>query len=914
MKNKTENNVQKNAKHSADMDFYKKTVKDIFKDLETGLKGLSDSDAKARLDKYGPNTIEEKHKISPWKIFLEQFNSPIVWILIGAVIISVIVGYREFLKEGGSLIKHMIDGIVIFVILILNAVIGFIQEYNAEKAIEALKKMASLKAIVIRDGKEQHIDAINLVPGDIVVLETGEKIPADARLIEIANLQTQEAPLTGESLPVTKVLDVFDKEKVVGDRKNMVFSGTVITDGRGKAVVTGTGMSTQIGKIAHMIQTTTVELTPLQKQLKNLGKWLGILTLIVCFAVFLAGLIKGKPILEFLIVAISLAVAAIPEGLPAVVTIALAIGVKKMVRKNALIRKLPSVETLGSTTVICTDKTGTLTHNEMTVKKIFVDEEVIDVSGSGYEPKGTFSAHTKSLALLLRIGTLNNDSQLEEKDGKHSVIGDPTEGALVVSAAKAGLDKTLLENKHKRIDEIGFNSERKRMTTVHKINGKDYAFVKGAPDMMLSLCRQIEVNGKIRKITPKDKKKVLEKNDLFASEALRVLGFAYKPLKKGDKKKNYEKDLIFVGLQGMIDPPREEVKDAIARCEEAGIKVIMITGDFIGTAKAIAKELNIPGKAITGDELKKLDLHGHVEDIGVYARVNPEDKLKIVEALKKKGHVVAMTGDGVNDAPALKKADIGIAMGISGTDVAKEASDMMLLDDNFSSIVSAVEEGRSIYDNIRKFVNYLLSSNIGEVLVVFVAIMIGLPLPLIAVQILWMNLVTDGLPALALGVDPSSKGIMKRPPRKPKSTIMKGLTLQIIVMGVLIAAATLITFHKGLELDTLAGNDLENPPIARTMAFTTLVFLEIARVQMIRMRYKVKTLSNKWLWMALASSILLQMFVVYGSSIHEIIGSAFETTPLMLSQIGYILAVVAGAFAAGTIITRIIDKITHTVD
>ncbi|MCX8147250.1 MAG: HAD-IC family P-type ATPase, partial [Candidatus Woesearchaeota archaeon] len=512
------------------MEYYRENVTNVLKELGTSEKGLSNEEAKLRLQKYGSNIIKETKKISPIKIFLNQFNSPVVWILMVAIAIS------AFLKE-------VVDSVVIGIILILNAVVGFIQEYRAEKAIEALKKMVSLKAIVIRDGKEMEIDAADLVPGDIIVLNTGEKIPADARLIKITELQTQEAVLTGESLPVKKETIVYTKEMGVADRKNMVYSGTMITNGKGVAVVTATGMSTEIGKIAHMIQTTEQEMTPLQKQLKDLGKWLGIVTVVICAIVFFSGVIKGEPLLDFFLVAVSLAVAAIPEGLPAVVTISLAIGVKRMVKRNALIRTLPSVETLGCTTVICTDKTGTLTHNEMTVKKILVDDEVIEVSGSGYEPKGTFSDHTKTLPLLLKIGALNNDAKLEEKDGRWVVIGDPTEGALIVSAAKGGLEKSLLENKHKRIEEIPFTSERKRMATVHLFEGKKVVFVKGAPDVLLSLCNYIEINGKIRKITKEDKIKILKINEHFASEALRVLGFAYKNLEKNEKKEDYEKNL-----------------------------------------------------------------------------------------------------------------------------------------------------------------------------------------------------------------------------------------------------------------------------------------------------------------------------------------------------------------------------------
>lgn len=868
------------------MDYYKLPAKDVLRELGADEKGLSTAEARSRLERHGYNEIEEKDKISPLSIFLSQFSSPLVWILVAAVIASIFIGEKT-------------DAIVIGIVIVLNAAIGFAQEYKAERAIEALKRIASLKAVVIREGFEREIDAREVVPGDIIVLSTGEKIPADARLIEAINLQTQEGALTGESLPVAKDTAAIKANAELADRKNMVFSGTIITNGRGRAIVTETGMKTEVGKIAHMIQTTKTDMTPLQKQLRHMVRWLSVIVIGICILVFAVGVLKAgsydnKTLVDFFMVAISLAVAAVPEGMPAVVTLSLALGIKRMVRRNTLIRKLPSVETLGCTTVICTDKTGTLTHNEMTVKKIYVDDTVVEASGSGYETKGYFSQHTKTLPMLLRIGALNNDAKLEEKEGRWQVIGDPTEGALLVSAAKLGLDYELLSNKFKRIDEIQFDSARKRMATVHEFHGKRFCFVKGAPDVMINLCTHIEENGRIRRMTRNDIDKAMKINNYFAENALRVLGFAYKELGRNDKKDSYEKNLVFVGMQGMIDPPRKEAKDAVARCERAGIKVVMITGDFKGTAVAIAKELGIQGKAVTGEELDKIDLDSAVSEIGIYARVNPEHKLRIVTALKKKGHVVAMTGDGINDAPAMKKADIGIGMGITGTDVAKEASEMILTDDNFASIVNAVEEGRGIYDNIRKFVNVLLSSNIGEVLVIFLAMLMGWPLPLIAIQILWINLITDGAPALALGVDPVSPGIMERKPRKVTDRIMSGkMLLTVVSIGILISIATLIVFKHGLNTDETT---------ARTAAFTTLVFLEIVRVQMVRSRYKIGLFSNGYLLLALVSSIILQLAVVYTP-----LNAVFKTVPLPMVQLGYIAAIIAGVFVVGSIITRIID-------
>ncbi|MBN2423376.1 calcium-translocating P-type ATPase, SERCA-type [Candidatus Woesearchaeota archaeon] len=880
------------------MDYYNKKLSEVYKALDSSEKGLTSSEAQKRLEQYGFNILKEKDKISPIKIFFSQFIDPVIWVLLGALVVSGLVGETK-------------DVYLIGIILIINAILGFIQEYRAEKAIEALKKMASLKAVVLRDGKETEIDASNLVPGDIIVLREGEKIPADARLLQVTSLQTQEAALTGESLPIKKEMTDYETELSIGDRKNMVFSGTVITAGKGRAIIVKTGMQTEIGKIAEMIQQAEKEMTPLQKKLEELSKMLGILTLVICAVVFIVGvlrnqavielvrrlnipgLVQNKEVLEMFITAVSLAVAAIPEGLPVVVTISLALGVQRMVKRHALIRKLPSVETLGCTTVICSDKTGTLTHNEMTIKKIFVDNEIITVEGSGYEPVGSFSNHTKDLELLLRIGALNNDAKLEKNDEEHRIIGDPTEGALIVSAAKAGLNSQILQNKHKRTDEIPFDSKRKMMTTIHHVHGKKIAYVKGAPDLILEKCSKILNQGKIEKLTSAKKKKIIEINEDFASDALRVLGFAYKEL-KNEKKQDWEKNLVFVGLQGMIDPPRKEVKDSIAKCKTAGIKVIMITGDFKGTAIAIARELGIEGRAITGEELHKIDLDREVDNIGIYARVNPEDKMKIVEALKRKGHIVAMTGDGVNDAPALKRSDLGIAMGIAGTDVAKEASDMILTDDNFTSIVNAVEEGRGIYDNILKFVQYLLSSNVGEILVIFMAIIFGWPVPLIPAQILWMNLLTDGLPAVALGIDPAEKNIMEKKPREAnKSMFNPDFTFAIFFTGIIIASGTLFLFNLNKGTDLLK---------AQTIAFTTLVCFQFVRIYVVRSDYNLGLFSNKWLVGAVGLSLLLQLTVIYTP-----MNKWFETVPLSLMDWVYIV-VVCSSILVFSFVFRLIKK------
>jgi len=857
--------------------YYDQKKEEVLENLKTTEKGLSKSEASRRLQEYGRNIIEKKQEISPFKIFLGQFASPLVWILMVAIVISLIVG-------------HMEDAIVIGIILIVNAILGFIQEFRAEKAIEALMKMASLKAVVLRDGKETSVDAGDIVPGDIVILEEGEKIPADARVLDSIELNTQEAALTGESLPVKKVTEKFASMTGVADRKNMVYSGTVVTSGRGIAVVTGTGMNTELGKIAHMIQTAETKMTPLQKKLKRLAKVLGALTLLVCFIVFITGVVKGGSILEFLIAAVSLAVAAIPEGLTIVVTISMAIGVQKMAKKNALIRKLPSVETLGCTTVICSDKTGTLTHNQMTVKMAYVDDEIIEVTGSGYKPEGRFSSKPKSLNLLLRIGALCNNAKLD--NNTYEIIGDPTEGALIVSARKGGLDEELMSIKHRRLEEIPFSSERKIMTTIHKDKTKKVAYIKGAPDVVLGRCTHIHIGDKVKKLTKEDRDKILKKNEYFADSALRVLGFAYRDV-NGANKKDVEKNLVFVGLQAMIDPPRKEVRAAIDKCRKAGIRVVMITGDHKTTAMAIARELGIKGRAVTGNDLEQVDLKKEVEEIGIYARVNPAHKLKIVEALKHKGHIVAMTGDGVNDAPALKKADIGIAMGITGTDVSKEAADMILTDDNFKSIVNAVEEGRGIYDNIKKFVEYLLSSNIGEILTIFGAIIIGLPLPLIAIMILWVNLVTDGLPALALGVDPADKDIMERPPRKPKDNIVgRYLAFYMFMMGMVMMGGTLLMFYLY--------DPIGNYAYATSIAFTTLMMFQMFNVLNCRSAnnslFSVGFFTNKKLLWAILGSVALQFVVIYTP-----LSTFFKTVPISGMDWVYITLVSSSIWIVGEV-------------
>lgn len=843
------------------MEYYQKTVDETLGALNSSRKGLTDEEAAKRLAQYGLNELKEGKRTSPFEIFFNQFKSFLIVILIAATLVSLFVG-------------EYIDAAVIFIILVLNSVLGFVQEYKAEKSIEALKKLSALKATVLRNNEVEAIDAANLVPGDIIILETGAKIPADGRIIEAINFKTQEATLTGESLSVKKDAKAISEKKQVAEQCNMIFAGTIVTDGRSKVIVISTGMNTEFGKIAAMIQELKPELTPLQKKLKQLGQWLGSMTLAICLFVIIGSILHGSNIYNSFLIGLSLAVAAVPEGLPAVVTISLALGVRRMIKKNALIRKLPSVETLGSTTVICTDKTGTLTCNEMTVRKIYVGNKVINVTGTGYNGKGEFLLNgtnfsSDDLTLILKMGYLNNNSRLHG----NNLIGDPTEGALTVSALKAGIEKESIEKKWPRIDEITFSSERKRMTTIHQAEKGKIAIMKGAPEVVLGLCSKILVNGKIKSLSAQDKKSILAINENFASSALRVIGFAYKKLSsKQSSAKDIEKEMVFVGLQGMIDPPRYEVKEAVKRCEEAGIKVVMITGDNEATAKAIAEEIGIIGESITGEELDKLkDLSGIVDDTAIYARVNPEHKLKIIDALKKKGHIVAMTGDGVNDAPALKKADIGIAMGIAGTDVAKEASHMILTDDNFASIVNAVEEGRGVYENIRKFFAFLISGNIGEVIIIFMAVLFGFPLPLTATQILLINLVTDGLPATALSADPFEPGAMKQKPRKSSEKIYKNLAPYIVFYPVIMFCVTFLVF--GISM--FKG---ESIAIAQTKAFVVICMFELYQAFSCRsLNYpalKVGIFKNKWLILAALSSFAVMVSVIYVPVLQKLFNTA----------------------------------------
>jgi Ca2+-transporting ATPase len=846
--------------------------------MDTFQTGLAEEEARQRLEEYGINELKQRDKISPFQILIRQFTSCIVFILLAALIISLLIGEK-------------LDAIVISTIVVLNGVFGFVQEFKAEKAIEALRKLTALKAKVIRDGKEAEIDSRELVPGDIVLLETGSKVPADARLIDIAAFQVDEASLTGESVPSNKITGPLDNNILVNDQENMVFMGTIVTKGHAKAIVTGTGMNTEIGKIADMVQEAKEKLSPLQVKLKKFGKWLGFVTIGICVVVFGVGvlreylttdLLETSFAVEMFLASVALAVAAIPEGLPAIVTISLAFGVRRMANRNALIRKLPAVETLGCTNIICSDKTGTLTKNEMTVKEILSNNTLIEVTGDGYTPEGKFvragneEVNISNLELLFRSSTLCNDSKLNHNE-RWEIFGDPTEGALLVSAGKAGFKKSEIEDLFPRIDEIPFDSERKCMTTIHRVNEENIAYIKGAPDVILNNCKYISINDQVKDITGEDKKKILDVNHEMASKALRVLGFACKSLteKYTPEPEEVETNLTFIGLQAMIDPPREEVRESITRCRSAGISTVVITGDHKLTAIAITKDLGLfkeGDKALSGEELDKLnddELDEIIENIVICARVSPEHKVRILNALKKKGHIVAMTGDGVNDAPALKNSDIGVAMGITGTDVAKEASDMVLTDDNFASIVNAVEEGRGIYNIIKQFVQYTLSSNLGEILVVFLAILIGWPLPLIAIQILWVNLLTDGLPGLALGLDPFDKDIMKNPPRnRDENIISKDVIQNILIVSSVMGTGTLLMFY-GYGVESVK---------AKSIAFTTLVMFQLFNVLTYRAKnFKIDIKTSKYLIGSVVISILMQFAVLYTP-----LNVAFKTVPLGL--------------------------------
>ena len=860
--------------------WYNQSPDEVLKNLSTTKeRGLSEDEAKKRLEEYGENALEAEKKKSFGEKLKEQFFDPMIIILIAAALVSVFVG------EG-------LDAGIIIAIVIVNAFLSIYQEGKAEEAIAALQKMSSPKAKVIRDGDHEEVESNKLVPGDIIVLETGDIVPADLRLIESSNLKIDESSLTGESVAVEKHFDqVYDGKMEIGDRENLAYSSTIVTYGRGMGVVIETGHKTEIGKIATSIATVGDEQTPLQRKLAKLSKTLGILVIVICAVVMGVGLLYKHDPLDMFMTAISLAVAAVPEGLPAIVTIVLSIGMGKMAEKNAIVKKLLAVETLGTTTVICSDKTGTLTQNEMTVVKVFTDGQVYHVSGTGYSPEGDVTKkdeivtieEDENLKILSSIAALTNDAKLKVKGGDASITGDPTEGALLTFAEKAGNGLENLYKNFDRLEEIPFDSDRKMMTTFHdKIFDEITSFTKGAPDVVLERCEKVLIDGKEVELDEKLRKEILEKNSEFARSALRCLGYAYR--KHSDMpseitSESIEKDMVFVGLTGMIDPSRPEAKEAIKECKSAGIRPIMITGDYLETGLAIAKDLGIAtsdDEAIMGRELNEMseeELREIVKEKSVYTRVSPENKVQIVTALKQNGHITAMTGDGVNDAPAIKKADIGIAMGITGTDVAKNTAEVILTDDNFATIVNAVEEGRIIYSNIKKFVAYLLSCNLGEVLIVLISILMNLPVPLIPIQLLWLNLVTDSFPALALGVERGEADIMDEPPRDPDEPILDTeIKITVAIQSIAITVATLLAYLVGLKWYGQA----EGLHHARTMAFSTLIICELLRSYTARSIdktvFEIGVFTNKKLVMATVFSFLLMLVVIYVPVLNDAFG------------------------------------------
>ena len=886
-----------------------KTRKILSTDLNNG---LSEKNVESRLLKYGPNQLEERKGRTPFKIFISQFNDFMIWILIAAAFIS------------GVLIREVADAIVILVILVINSVLGFVQEYRAEQALKALKELASPSALVIRAGKEKSIYSKNLVPGDIVKISAGDLVPADCRIIKQVNLQADESILTGESEPVTKTTAIIESQHLpLGDKKNLLFSGTTIVKGRCTAVVTGTGQYTEIGKIASMVQGEE-GMTPLQIELKTVSKRIGIICIAISVIVFAAGILKGNSVAQMLLVAVALAVAAIPEGLPAIVTVALALGVQRMAKNNAIVRRLSSVETLGGVSVICTDKTGTLTENKMMVRKIYTGLDPVTTYDDYIEKYGKtcggsdddnkkdiFPSPVKldsdlALKLLLNNAVLCNDAYYLDKE-QCEITGDPTEAALIELADSYSLDKGNMEDRYLRVMEEPFDSIRKMMTTINKTGPDDSSghahilFSKGAPEVIMEKCTKIIKDGQIKDMSDSDRDKIMGNNSLLAGNAMRNLAFAFKyldrlPAEDGISKE--EKNLVYLGMVGMIDPPRPEVYDAIAKCKKANIKVIMVTGDHKITATAIGTELGLleyGGRVIDGmefDSMTEAELEEQIEDIRIFARVSPSNKVDIVDALKKKQHIVAMTGDGINDAPSLKKADIGIAMGIVGTDVSKESSDMILTDDNFATIVKAIRQGRVIYDNLKKFILFLLSCNISEVLIMFVSIVIGdyifflitgqrgfLYIPLLPVQILWMNLITDGLPAMALGVDPPEKNIMERKATKKKEPILSSRRLLLVGwQGLIMTLGALFIYFSAPILFS------DRSHISQTMVFTTLVITQLLHTYNFRFNdrgiFRKDIFGNKYLNLAVLVSILLQVAIIYIPWLQDI----FETTSLSLEN------------------------------
>lgn len=874
---------------------------------ETTVNGISRKEAEERRRRYGENRLSEGERVSLLSLFFDQFRDFMVLVLMAATLIS-------------GLLGEYTDAVTIIAIIVVNGILGFLQEVRAERSLASLRQLAAPTAHVVRDGKKVTVQASELVPGDIVHLESGDRVPADLRLIRCQSLEIEESSLTGESLPVAKITEPIDDPFAgVGDRRNMAYMGTMVTRGKGVGVVVATGMDTEMGLIADLIQTSEDTGTPLQRRLEQLGKILVYVALAITLVVVVTGILHGHGIYEMFLAGVSLAVAAIPEGLPAIVTIALALGVQRMIRRRAIVRKLPSVETLGCASVICSDKTGTLTQNMMTVQQVWASGQFYDITGHGYEPEGEFQLSGKKvdprkrddLRRLLEIAVLCNNAELTQEkapkgEARRTVSGDPTEGALLVMAAKAGITPERLAEAEQRLDELPFDSNRKMMSVLTRNQaGQFHLLVKGAPDVLLDRSSHILIDGKVVPMSISLRKAAAQANESMAAGALRNLGIAYRPVRDPAEIRvpDPEKGLIFLGLAGMIDPPRPEVYQAIAKCKRAGIKTVMITGDHQATAEAIARQIGIlppGGWVVNGTRLNAMsdkELQERVEDIYVYARVSPEHKLRIVKALQQNGHVVAMTGDGVNDAPAIKAADIGIAMGRTGTDVAKEASALVLSDDNFATIVAAIEEGRGIYDNIRKFVRYLLASNVGEILVMFLAMLAGLPLPLLPIQILWVNLVTDGLPAIALGVDPPEKNIMQKRPRSVEESIFaRGVGQKILTRGLLIGIVTLGVFWL------IYADDPNSLVKAQTMAFSTLVMAQLIQVFDCRSVeggiFSRNIFENPWLVASVVVSALLLLGVIYIEPMQPI----FKTVPLNL--LDWVIVMTAAAIPTFSLAAR----------
>jgi len=882
------------------VDYYNLNTSEAIKSLKGSEKGLTKKEAEKRLEEFGFNELQKEKGPTALNIFIDQFKNALLLLLIFAGVLSLFLGEK-------------IESIAIFGILLLNAILGFIQEYKAEKAIEALEKISAPTAKVLRDGKEQKIPAKDVVPGDILLLEAGDIVAADSRLIEVSSLHIDEASLTGESVPSEKVTSIFKPDTSVADQENMAFMGTIVTYGKGISIVTNTGMKTEFGKIARSLQATKEAQTPLQKKFAQLAKQIGIVAVVLIIIVLITGTLQGTlSFARMLLFALALTVSTIPNSLPIIVTVSLSMGAKRLAKRNMLVKKLPAAESLGAVTTICTDKTGTLTKNQMTITKIFTNNQTIEVSGVGYGPEGKFYVNNKEvdpkqLDYLLRIGYLCNNAKLYRKEGRFQIIGDPTEGSLIVLGKKGKLEDKYLKKNFQFIEELPFDSDRKRMSVIfkNKINKKTEAYVKGAPDLILKQCSRIVEKGKVKKLTKKDKDKITRVNNSFAEKALRVLALAYREVPDSKKRSidAVEKNLVFAGLVGMIDPPRDEVKKAIKQCKEAGIKVMVITGDQAITTKAVAQQIGLFKEGdivLTGNEIEKMsdkELEKKIEKVRIIARALPIQKSRIVDALQKKGHLVAMTGDGVNDAPALKKADIGIAMGITGTDVAKEVSKTILVDDNFASIVNAVGEGRNIYGKMIKSAKYLLSCNAGEITTVFMAIMLKFPLPLLPLQILLMNLLTDDFPALGLGFESSEEGIMKEPPRDPKEKpISKSIFLSIVIFGLIMGLGTLFMFMQYKDIDLSK---------AQTVAFTTLVMFQMFAVMSSRtFHHSIKHLnpfSNKWLFGAVCLSLIMQAAVIYWQPLQAIFG----TVPLLaidwlkiigISSLGFVVMEVSKFF------------------